>query len=267
MKRWICVLLVLPHAIYSQSWTNQLSIPAHVSAYQKNQSPIIGLRDLPALLGFERKKGIGVLIENKYGISSLSLLSMSISHPLAAGNISLNSSIQGGSLFSHLSGRVNYGVPLNKISTIGISIGIVHFKLKEDAADLVVQTIAGLAHLINEKTLLAIHYQYNRNLATTNLKKISIPDGLGVGIGHQVSRPVFIQLDIRKQEQIQVFPAINWRPHEKIECWFGLNGTGQFAAGIYGHARAMSTGIALTNHPHLGYSIQLQLNKHFHEKK
>jgi hypothetical protein len=267
MKRWICVLLVLPYYTNSQSWNNQLVIPAHFSAYQKNQSPIIGLLDLPAMQGFKKNKEIGVLIENKYSLSGLSRLYLSAGLPLGAGNITLNTSMQGGSLYSHFTGQVNYGLPLNNISTIGIAIGLAHFKLKNDAPDFVLQTIAGIAHLINDKTLLAIHYQHNRQLGPPNANKPLIPDGISVGIGYQVSQPIFIQIEMRKQGELQVLPAINWKPNPRIEFWCGLNGGGQLAVGVFGHAKVLSTGIALSNHPHLGYSIQLQLIKRIHEKK
>lgn len=267
MKRWICVLLVLPYYAFTQNWTNQFTIPTHVSAYQKNQSPIIGLADLPGLMGFERIKEIGALIENKYSLSSLSRLFLAAGLPLGTGNVSLHSSFQGAMLYSHFTGHINYGLPLNKLSSIGISIGITHFKLKDDVPDLFLHAIAGIAHQINDKTLLAIHYQHNRKLGSTMLSKRFIPNGIRVGLGYQVSRPVFIQLEIRKEDQLQVLPAINWRPHAKIEFWCGLNGGGQLAVGVLGHAKSMSTGIALSNHPHLGYSMQLQLNKRFHEKK
>lgn len=267
MKRWICVLLVLPYYTNSQSWNNQFVIPAHFSAYQKDQSPIIGLLDLPALQGFKKNKEISVLLENKYSLSALSRLIISTGLPLGAGNISLNTGMQGGTLYSHFTGQVNYGLPLNKISTIGISIGIAHFKLKNDAPDFVLKTIAGIAHLVNDKTLLAIHYQHNRKLGAPNSIKPLIPDGISVGIGHQVSQSIFIQIEIRKQGQILVLPIINWKPNPKIEFWCGLNGSGQMAIGVFGHGKVMSTGIALSNHPHLGYSIQLQLNKRIHEKK
>ncbi len=267
MKRWICVLLLLPYYTYAQNWNNQLAIPAHSSAYQKTHARIIGLRDLPALLGFEKNKEVGVLLENKYSISALSQLCFSAGLPVATGNLSINTGIQGGTLYSHFSGQINYGLPLNKTSTIGISMGIAQFKLTDDTPDFFLQTIAGIAQLINDKTLLALHYQHNRKLGSSNLNKTIIPDGISVGIGHQVNHLVFVQIEIRKQGQIQILPAISWRPHAKIEFWSGLNGSGQMAIGIYGHAKTISTGIALSNHPHLGYSLQLQLNKRIHEKK
>jgi hypothetical protein len=267
MKRWICVLLVLPYYTNSQSWNNQFVIPAHFSAYQKNQSPIIGLLDLPALQGFKKNKEISVLLENKYSLSTLSRLFISTGLPLGAGNISLNTGMQGGSLYSHFTGQVNYGLSLNKISTIGLSVGVTHFKIKNNPPEFILQTIAGIAHLINDKIVLGIHYQHNRKLVGANSNKTLIPDGISVGIGHQVSQTIFIQIELRKQAQIQVLPAINWKPNPRIEFWSGLNGSGQLAVGVYGHSKVMSTGIALSNHPHLGYSIQLQLNKSIHEKK
>lgn len=267
MKRWICVLLVLPYSTYGQNWSNQFAIPPHVSAYQKNQSPITGLVDLPALLGFEKKKEVGILIENKYSLSSLSLLYVSTSHSLGKGNISLNTGIQAGALYTHLTGNLNYGIQLNKVSTMGISIGIAHFKIKHDVPELIVQTNTGIAQLINDKTLIAIHYRHSRKIRPATLKKTRIPDKIYLGIGHQVSRSVFIQMELQKQENIQLLPSLTWKPDPKIEIWCSLGGSEQLAIGIYGHTKAISTGIALANHPHLGYSIQLTLNKRFHDKE
>lgn len=267
MKRWICVILILPYCANSQTWSNQLAIPIHFSAYQKDQSLLTGLNDLPALLGVQKRKEIGIAIENKYSLAALNRLSLSIAHPLGSGSLSLNSSIQGGSLYTHWGSSINYGLTINKQSSIGVSIGVLHLKLKEETADYMLQTIAGVTYLINDKTLLAIHYQDIRQLGTTPFNKTSIPDGLIIGIGHQISRPVFIQIEIRKQEQIQLFPAINWKPNAKIGFWCGLNGTGQLAIGINGFVKKTTISIAMSSHPYLGYSLQLQMNKRLHDKE
>jgi hypothetical protein len=150
---------------------------------------------------------------------------------------------------------------------MGISIGYTYFKLKNNTPEFFVQTIAGIAQLINDKTLLAIHYEHAIQWRRTSTYKNFIPNGLIVGIGHQLSGPIFVQLELRKKEQLQLLPTFNWKPNSIIEFWCGLSGSGQMAVGIIGHAKSMATGIALSNHPHLGYAVQLQINKRFYDKE
>ena len=267
MLRWICVLSMFPCFSFSQSWTSQEVIPVHHFAYQKKHTPVTGLASLPALLGIQEQSDIGISIENKYGITALSQLKLSIGQKAGMGKISINGSMQGGNIYTHFSGSINYGLMLNKNSSAGISIGVASFKLKGFFPETVLQSTLGIAHHINEKTLLAIHYQHQRALALNKQNATWKMDGLTIGIGYQLSEAVFLQLEVRKQLQLEILPVLHWRANKIIGFWSGLNTSGHLAIGVSGFSEKRISGIAIASHPQLGYTIQLQLNQRLYGKK
>ena len=237
-------------------------VPFNTLAYQKNSSPIIGLHDLPAFLGFDREKEIGLSIENKYGLKELSQLKMSMAHPFSNGNISLHGSFQGSPVYSRYSGSLGYGHSLNKQTTIGIALGTTHFQLKSQSPETLIQIITGIAYTINEKTTIGIHYQHYQSIDSKYKNAKIKTDGIVIGIGYRLSKPVFLQMEIRKQEQhLRLLPAVNWTPNDKIGFWCGTNGSGHFYLGVSGKLKKFNPSIGLSSHPHLGYSIMLQINR------
>lgn len=262
MKRWICVLIGFPCFAFSQNWINHDVVPLNTLAYQKKSSPIIGLHDLPAFLGFEQQKEIALSIENKYGLNELNQLKLSMAHPFSNGNISLNGSLQGSPVYSRYSISLGYGHMLNKQTTIGISLGTTHFQLKSQSLETLIQIITGIAHAINEKTTIGIHYQHSQSIDAKNKNGSTKREGLIIGIGYRLSKPVFLQMEIRKQEQyLRLLPAVNWTPNDKIGFWCGTNGSGHFYLGVSGKLKKINPSIGVSSHPHLGYSIMLQINR------
>ncbi len=262
MKRWIGVLMALPCFAFSQNWITHDVVPLNTLAYQKNSSPIIGLYELPAFLGFEQQKEIGLSLENKYGLNEISQMKLSMSHPFSNGNISLHGSLQGSSVYNRYNIGLGYGHMLNKQTTIGIALGTTHFQFRSQSPETLMQIITGIAHAINEKTTIGIHYQHYQSIASkyknTNTKR----EGLIIGIGYRLSKPVFLQLEIRKQEQhLRLLPALNWTPNDKIGFWCGTNGSGHFYLGVSRKIKKITSSIGLSSHPHLGYSIMLQINR------
>jgi len=267
MKRLLGVLIALPSFTFCQIWANQDVIPINITSYQKNNSPLVGLRELPALLGFQRKTEWGVAIENKYSLTELTQLRLGFGLPVLNGNLSINTSLQGSALYSSYSGTLCYGIQINKQTTIGLGLGILHFRLKEHDSENLMQTTAGIAHLINEKTILAIHYLHNQNIRpTSNTNKIKA-EGLTFGIGYNLSKSVFMQVEAKQsQQKIRILPSINWIPIEKIGFWFGTNGSGQLHLGISSQFKKSTALLGMSNHPHLGYSLLLQFNHRLDDK-
>ena len=267
MKSLIGVLITLPSFTFCQIWTTHEVVPMNTRTYQKNNSPILGLSDLPALLGFQKKVELGVSIENKYNLKELTQLSLGFGIPVHSGNLTLNTSLQGSSQYSSYAGKLSYGMQLNKQTSIGLGMGILLFSLKEHDSEILIQTTAGIAYLINEKTILAIHYLHNQNIKpTSNTNKIKA-EGLTFGIGYNLSKSVFVQIEAKQlQQKIRMLPSINWIPIEKIGFWCGTNGSGQLHLGISSQLKKSTALLGMSNHPHLGYSLLLQFNHRLDDK-
>lgn len=261
MKRLIGVLITLPCLTFCQTWANQDVIPFNRTAYSKTKSQQPGLRDLPALQGFQSNFEIGIAIENKYSINELTALHLGIGAPLLNGSVGLYTSLQGNSLFSSYSGTLSYGIQINKQTTIGIGPSIHIQNLKGFGSEKTIQVSAGIAHLINEKTMLAIHYQLNQNIEQINITYKQKTEGLTLGIGYHLSKSVLIQLEAKKlQQQFRILPSINWSPFEKIGFWCGTNGSGNLHLGINSQLKKSKLMLGFSNHPQLGYSMLLQFN-------
>jgi len=267
MKRLIGVLIALPHFTFCQIWANQDIIPINTTAYQKNNTPLVGLSELPALLGFQRKIEWGVAIENKYSLTELTQLRLGFGIPVLNGNLSINTSLQGSALYSSYSGKLCYGIQINKQTTIGLGLGILHFRLKEHDSEILTQVTAGIAHLINEKTILAIHYHHKQHISPTTYTNKIKAEGVTIGIGYNLSKSVFVQLEGKQlQQKIRILPSINWIPFEKIGFWCGTNGSGHLHLGINSQFKKSNVMLGLSNHPQLGTSILLQFNHRLDDK-
>jgi hypothetical protein len=267
MKRLIGVLIALPHFTFCQTWAIQDIIPINTTAYQKNNPPLMGLSELPALLGFKSKIELGVIIENKYNLKELTQLRLGIGIPVLNGNLSINSSLQGSTLFSNYAGNLSYGIQINKQTTIGIGSGILFQNIKGYGSEKVIQVVAGIAHLVNEKTMFAFHYHFNQSIEpTTSANKLKT-EGLSFGIGYHLSKSVFIQLEAKKiQQQFRILPSINWSPFEKIGFWCGTNGSGHMHLGINSQLKKTKFMLGFSNHLQLGYSMLLHFNYRLNDK-
>ena len=267
MMRLIGVLMALPCLTFCQTWANQDVVPLNRTAYTKNNSPQLGLTEMPALHGFQRKVELGLAIENKYSIKELTALRLGIGIPLLNGYIGLNTSMQGNTLFSSYAGNLCYGIQINKQTTIGIGTGVSHHQIKEYGSTLLIHAHLGIAYLVNEKTLIAIHYHHNQNIRpTSNTNKIKV-EGLTIGIGYNLSKSVFVQLEVKQlQQKIRILPNINWIPFQKIGFRFGTNASGQMHLGISSQLKKSTVLLSMSNHPHLGYSILLQFNLRLDDK-
>lgn len=261
MKRLISVFIALPYLTFCQNWVIQDVIPLNRTAYSKDRSSQLGLTVLPALQGFENHSEIGIAIENKYSIKELTALRLGIGIPVLNGSIGLNSSFQGNTLFSSYAGNLSFGIQINKQTTIGIGSGIQFQNLKGYGSEKNIEVYAGIAHLVNEKTMIAIHYQLNQNIGpASHLNKIK-EEGLTLGIGYHLSKTVYLQVEGKKlQKHFRVLPSINWSPFEKIGFWCGTNGSGHLHIGIDCRIKESKVTIGFSNHPQLGYSMLLQFN-------
>lgn len=267
MKRLIGVLIALPYFTFCQIWTNQEVIPINTMAYQQNNSALLGLSALPALLGFQRKVELGITIENKYNLKELTQIRLGFGIPVLNGNLTLISSLQGSAFHSTYTGALSYGIQLNKQTTVGLALGIAQFRLREYKPEIITQVTAGIAHLINEKTLLAVHYDYNQNIKPNSNTDKSKAEGLTIGIGYKMSTSVFVQMEAKQlQQKIRISPCINWIPFEKIGFWCGTNGSGQLHLGINGQLKKATALLGMSSHPQLGYSLLLQFNHRLNDK-
>lgn len=267
MKRLIGVLLTFPSLTFCQTWANQDVIPLNRTAYSKNKTTQIGQTDIPALQGFQHNIEVGLAIENKYSIKELTTLGLGIGIPVLNGYMGLNTSLQGNTLFSNFSGNLSYGIQINKQTTLGIGSGILFQNIKGYGSEKNIQVSAGIAHLINEKTMFAFHYQLTQNIGPNTFANKLKTEGLTLGIGYHLSKSVFIQLEAKKiQQQFRIIPNINWSPFEKIGFWCGTNGSGHLHLGIISALKKSKLMLGFSNHPHLGYSMLLQFNYRLDDK-
>lgn len=267
MMRWIGVLVALPYFSFSQTSSNQLVIPLHAAVYQAKESSTLGLSKLPALQGSQRNTKLGISIENKYNLKELAALNFGIGVPTQHGSFGLFAGLQGSLLHTDYNIGLNYGHQLNDKITMGIGFNLAETYLKENRKTSYAGIIAGIAYCINEKTTLAIHYQNQQDLTLSNNKFETKEEGLSIGIGHQLSKTIFVQTEIQKpSNRLHVLPSIIWTVHEKIELWSGINRSGHLYLGINNKIKKSIVGIGMASHPQLGYSISIQLNHSFNEK-
>jgi hypothetical protein len=265
--RLIGVLMVFPYFPFCQTWINQDVIPLNRTAYSKNQSTQLGLTELPALQGFKRNVELGLGIENKYSIKELTALRLGIGIPLLNGYIGLNTSLQGNNLFSNYAGTLSYGLQINQQTTMGIGTGVNYHEINEYGSEILINVHAGIAHIINEKTILAIHYHANQNIGPKSYTNKIKSEALTIGIGYMLSKAVFVQLELKKiQHQFRVCPNINWSPFEKIGFWCGTNESGHFHLGIDRVLKKSIIMLGFSSHSQLGYSMLLQFNYRLDDK-
>lgn len=268
MKRWIGVLMTLPYLSFSQTSSPNGVIPLQPAAFHPQQAVIIGLSNYPALQGFQRKTQLGIALENKYTLKELTSLQLGIGIPTQHGGLGVHTSLQGSTLFANYGIGFNYGQQLNAKTSIGLGFNLSSTRLKENGTTFNARVISGMAYRINEKTTLAIHYHYDQNLKKQNSYLEDKQEGISIGIGHQVSKAIFSQVEIDKTtNKLHLLLSFYWTPIEKIGLWAGINKSGHLYMGVNNRLKKSAWGIGMANHPQLGYSISLQLNYWINEKK
>lgn len=267
MRKWICVLLLLPLGSKGQGKSRADVIPIGLGAYQKTSSTVLANAELPALLGFRKVQQLGIILENKFGLKELSTMRVAYGQPLANGYILINGQIQGGQIHKHYAGNLSFGRLIHSNTSIGIDIGIEQFQLQGDKPELEVVATAGIAHCINEKTTVGIHYTHGQPLFQENRSTGKKVEGLTMGIGYRLSDLVFIQLELQKKQQTQISSALIWTPFHKIGFFGGTNNSGHYYLGGQTKNKKTTTAVAIAQHPQLGYSILLHFNLLFDVEK
>jgi len=267
MRKWICVMLLFPLGSKGQVKSSANVIPIGLGAYQKMNSTALADAELPALLGFRKVQQLGIILENKFGLKELSAMRVAYGQPLASGYFLINGQFQGGQIHKHYAGNLGFGQLINPNTTIGIAIGIEQFQLQGDKQELEVVATAGIAHCINEKTTMGIHYTYGQALFKENRSITKKVEGLAIGIGYRLSDMVFIQLELQKQQKTQITSTLIWMPFQKIGFFGGTNNSGHFYLGGQTKNKRTLTAFGFAQHPQLGYSILLHFNFLFDVEK
>lgn len=267
MRKWICVLLLFPLGSKGQVKSRADMVPIGLGAYQKTSSTVLANAELPALLGFRKVQQLGIILENKFGLKELSAMRVAYGQALANGYILINGQIQGGQIHKHYAGNLSFGRLINSNTTIGIGVGIEQFQLQGDKPELEVVATAGIAHCINEKTTIGIHYTHGQPIFQENRSIVKKVEGLTMGIGYRLSDLVFIQLELQKKQQTQISSTLIWTPFHKIGFFGGTNNSGHFYLGGQTKNKRATTAVAIAQHPQLGYSILLHFNLFFDVEK
>ena len=267
MRKWICVLMFFPLGSKGQVKSSANVIPIGMGAYQKMNSTALANAELPALLGFRQAQQLGIILENKFGLKELSAMRVAYGQSLASGYFLINGQFQGGQIHKHYLGNLGFGRLINANTTIGIAIGIEQFQYQGDASELEIVATAGIAHCINEKTTMGIHYTYGQPLTQENRAIAKKVEGLTLGIGYRLSELVFIQLELQKKQQTQITSSLIWTPLHKIGFFGGTNSSGHFYLGGQTKNKRTTTAVAVAQHPQLGYSILLHFNLLFDVEK
>ncbi|MEY4627847.1 MAG: hypothetical protein RLZZ595_173 [Bacteroidota bacterium] len=260
MRRWICVAGMIPFLCAGQPKSGQDAIPIGWNVYQKPLTPILTASDLPAILGFRLEKQLGVMIENKYGLKELSNIQLGLGIPTGSGSFLFRGNFRGGKIQQLYAGSIAYGLTINPNTAIGISVGGEVFQLKGYTPETTIQAIAGIMHAVNEKTTIGIHYNNRQSIYKTNNINKSKTNGLSFGIGYQLSKPVFLQLELSKQEQTRIITSICWSPLKQIGFFAGTNSSGNFYVGGQTKNKNTTSSIGVASHPQLGYSLLLHFN-------
>lgn len=248
---WACLPLF---AIAQNDW-GQLMQPSNVLQHKTIQSsPFIHHNSFGGL-AFTDSSAIGISIENKYLIASLSKLNLSTQFKTDNGGIGMHLNAMANEIFGGISIGTAYGIRLSKSIGIGLGGRVKRDQFRGFAPLFILSPQLGLLYFFSKKGSISINW---RKLIKPNPPPVYKEFGLvssclNFQIAEQVQMGLEIENDFRESSNLNLYAE--WSPAHQIDCYlYYRTNSAEIQSGFLYRLKRLNIGMGIAKHPYLGSS-------------
>lgn len=211
-------------------------------------------------LAFTAHGSVGVSVENKYLIASLSKLNISTQYKTDNGGIGLHLNALANEIFNGVSLGTGYGVRLSKTLGIGIGGGVRRDQFRGFTPLFIFSPQLGLLYLFTKKSNISINL---RKLIKPSANQTynefgSISTAFNVQIASDVQMGIELENNFRSKSNLNLYAE--WSPSQQLESYlFYRTGSAELQSGLLFTPKRWKMGIGISNHPMLGSSCFMML--------
>ncbi|MDF2383862.1 hypothetical protein JMG10_20450 [Nostoc ellipsosporum NOK] len=181
----------------------------------------------PAALARHRQWQVGVLGEQRFGMTALSDYLAGLILPAGSGSLSLQWRRQGGDLFNRQQMTIAYGMPLGRVMDIGAGIRYNHIRLRGYGSAGIADAMLGMLLRLSEKVTSTIYMSYvspNASLA------LLMQSAYRLGMSYNISKEAAISgvMQVVSGLKPDLLAAIDYGINENIRlrCSFSALSAG-----------------------------------------
>jgi hypothetical protein len=253
---WAC----MPFCCIAQNDWAQLMQPSNIVQHKTAQSNPFIHHDAFGVLAFAEHGSIGISVENKYLIASLSKLNISAQYKTENGGVGLHLNALANEIFNGFSLGAGYGVKLSKSLGMGIGCGVRRDQFRGFTPLFILSPQLGLLYLFAKKGSISINLKklikplptptYNEFGTFSTAFNFQIAAGIQMGIE--------LENDFRNKSNLNLYAE--WSPTQQLENYlYYRTGSAEIQSGLLYIPKRWKMGMGISNHPMLGSSCFMML--------
>lgn len=262
--RMLIWLACMPLFSIAQNDWEQLMQPSSILQHKVFQSNPFIYHTAVGGLAFSDSSSVGISVENKYLITSLSKLNISAQFKTLHGGLSIHMNTMANEIFSGVSMGMGYGIRLSKTLGIGVDGKVKRDQFRGFVPFFILSPQLGLLYLFAKKGSISVHL---RKLIKPNVHPFykefgNISSCINYQIAEQVELGVEITNDFRNKSNLNVYTE--WSPTNQLQTYlyYRTNST-EIQTGIVYSLKRLGMGMGISNHPFLGSSAFIMLHHGF----
>ena len=186
---------VQAQTVYYPPHSNSIGL----GAYSKNFADIFSFTSNPAVLGWLSSGGIGVFTEQKFLLDALRFYTMAAAIPLSNGGIGINAKYNTAGAFKESQFGLAYGKSLGTVA-IGAQFNYSGIQITGYGKEAVFYFDVGTLWQLSEKLITGLRISNPTGARFGQNKEEKLALTCSFGLGYEVSKAVFINSEIIKEE-------------------------------------------------------------------
>lgn len=216
--------LAINHCMAQESQTPAGASFIGLGAYSQQFNDVFAQHSSTAALGMQKKIAAGVFGERRFMLNEMNSYLLAATVPTGSGTFGLMVSRFGFSGFNETEAGLGYGRLLAKKLAVGGRINYFNRQVPGYGSVAVVNGEAGILLYVTPKCAAGAHV-YNPVAATFGMEKEErLASVYRFGLGYDVSKAVFLVMEIRKKENepVTITSAVQYHFEEKFFARLGI---------------------------------------------
>lgn len=250
----------MPLCCIAQNNWDLLMQPSNIVQHKTAQSNPFIHHSASGGLAFTEHGSIGVSVENRYLIASLSKLNISTQYKTENGGIGLHLNALANEIFNGASMGAGYGVRLSKTLGIGIGGGVRRDQFRGFTPLFILSPQLGLLYLLTKKGSISINLRkLIKPLASPTYNEFgTISTAFNFQITSAVQMGIELENNFRSKSNMNLYTE--WSPSQQLESYvYYRTGSAEIQSGLLFIPKRWKMGIGISHHPMLGSSCFLMI--------
>lgn len=256
MRMWI-LWSILPLTGICQTDWGQLVQPSSILQFKSSQTNPFSSTQSYSSLAFIDSSTIGISIDNRYSIKSLSTLNISSQFKTHNGGWGFHTNCIGNEMFNGAMISTSYGIKISKSFGLGLGTRFRRDQLKGFSPIYIMLPQLGVLYFFSKN--MSIGFQIKKLFRASIKSEMLYKEiaSINTGIGYQVDENFYFAAEIsnqfRQKSALNIYAE--WRPNKSIKTYLNYqHATAELLGGLDYRTKKVNIGFGMANHSYLGNS-------------